>query len=108
MPKFIHNFIYTKEEQKSERKSKRRAASEHLEGSPPIKIINILPSSYAYRHNSPSGSINTDADSSVIMPAGRTKDLSIPKPRDKETHTYYQWHCGRIVGINWKKGFQER
>ena len=105
VPEFIRDLIYAKEEQRSERKLKRKAISEHLEGSPPIKIIHVLPSSCAYRHDSPPGSVDIDTDSSVVAPVGRTRHLCIPEPRDKAIHTYCQWHCGRVIGVEWKKGF---
>lgn len=74
VPEFIRELVYAKEEQKLERKQKRKASGQP-EGNPLIKIINVLPSSYEYRHGSPAGTTGTDAELSSVASTGCAADL---------------------------------
>jgi hypothetical protein len=90
VPEFIRELIYAREQAASERKLKRKGSS--LEGGPPIKIINVLPS----HHGAPPVSL-------VRRPA----NFCIPKPRDKSIRSYRDWHCQQVDDPEWKQGFQK-
>ncbi|KAK4077980.1 hypothetical protein Purlil1_12178 [Purpureocillium lilacinum] len=103
VPEAIRELIYAKAHESSERKQKRKASSEYPEESRPIKIVNVLPSSY--RQGSPDSSAGSSPDRSLSTT--RTVDLPIPEPRDTAIRTYCQWQCNRVTGADWKKGFQK-
>ncbi|KAG9249510.1 uncharacterized protein F5Z01DRAFT_669079 [Emericellopsis atlantica] len=105
VPEAIRELIYAKEQQKLERKHKRKATADP-EDSHPIKIINVLPSCDR-RHEATAGADGADGEPGSVASAGRAADFFIPEPRDKAIQTYCQWHCNRIIGAEWKKGFQK-
>ena len=101
VPESIRELIYAKEHQSQDRRQKRKASCEHFDDSRPIKIINVLPSPYS----SPDYLISAKGSSPSVA-ASRSVTLSIPEPRDQAILTYFQWHCRRVTGSEWKKGFQ--
>lgn len=102
VPEAIRELIYAKAHETSERKQKRKAPSEYPEASRPIKIVNVLPSSY--RQDSPDSTASSSPDRSSTR---HTVDLQIPEPRDTAIRTYCQWQCNRVTSAEWKKGFQK-
>lgn len=100
VPEAIRELIYAKAHESSERKQKRKASSEHPEASHPIKIVNVLPSSY--RQDSPDSAASSSSDRSSSM--RHAIDLQIPEPRDTAIRTYCQWQCNRITGADRKIG----
>lgn len=103
VPEAIRELIYAKAHESSEQKQKRKESSYYPEGSRPIEIINVLPSSY--RQDSPDSSASSSFDRSPSTT--HTIDLPIPEPRDTAIRTYCQWQCSRITSADWRKGFQK-
>ena len=106
VPEALRELIYAKDQQRLERKQKRKATSEP-EDSHPIKIINVLPSQCDCRRETTAGTLGADRGSELVASAARAADFCIPEPRDKAIQTYCQWQCNRVMGVEWKRGFQK-
>lgn len=102
VPESIRELIYAKEHQSQDRRQKRKSSCEHVEDNRPIKIINVLPSPFG--QTPPEHPTARPGSSSAA--ACRLVTLNIPEPRDHAILTYCQWHCRRVSGSEWKKGFQ--
>lgn len=104
VPPYLLDMIYEKERLDGERRAKRKAPSS--ESDRPIKIVNVLPSSYS--HSAAEGCTPPSSSFGIISPPSVVDltDLVIPKPIDKAVDDYTHWLSDQVEDENWKAGFR--
>ncbi|KFA55564.1 hypothetical protein S40293_09991 [Stachybotrys chartarum IBT 40293] len=101
VPQFVRDLIYEKDRLDSDRRSKKRKASESA--MPAIHIHNSLPEQPICCSKELSTGPPIESDDTI---AGRRRTApNILGPRDEAIKQYCEWHCAQVMNDEWKRGF---
>ncbi|GAB1319495.1 hypothetical protein MFIFM68171_09705 [Madurella fahalii] len=104
VPPWIRELIYTKEQQDSERRKRKRPGS-FSESLTPIHITNIMPA--RCNQDSVGWSTGSTPETREETYSWHAHKLNIPRPIDQSMYRYCEWLCAAVTDQAWKNGYRE-